>query len=105
MDWTQFTNLDLIWNSISTVLIGAVILFVFAVIAAIFYKKSLDSLAKKTNVGLFGTTGLMLLIGAVLTIIAIGLILIWVAGILLTIAFFSIKAEPVQPLQPPPPTT
>jgi len=60
----------------------------------------LTSLAEKTGVGLFGTTGLILLIGAVLTIILIGFLLLWVALILLTVAFFSIKPEPT----PPPPT-
>jgi uncharacterized membrane protein len=102
MDWTQFTNFEFIWSHIATVLIGLLVLFVFVVISSIFYKKSLDSLSKKTNVGLFGTTGLILLLGAVLTIIAVGFILIWVAGIMLTIAFFSIKSETTPP---PAPTT
>ncbi|MFA5365225.1 MAG: DUF996 domain-containing protein [Candidatus Bathyarchaeia archaeon] len=100
MDWGQFANFDVIMSHIATVLIGLLVLFVF--VSSLFYKKSLDSLAKKTNVGLFGTTGLILLIGAVLTIIAVGFILIWVAGILLTIAFFSIKSETTPP---PAPTT
>ena len=76
-----------------------VILFIFVVVAALFYRKSLNSLAQKTGVGLFGTTGLILLIGAVLTIIVIGFLLLWVAMILLTVAFFSIKTESAQ--QPP----
>ena len=47
--------------------------------------------SEKTGVRLFGTTGLLILIGAVLTIIGIGFILLRIALILLTIAFFSIK--------------
>ena len=74
-----------------------VILFIFVVVAAIFYRKSLNSLSEKTGVGLFGTTGLIMLIGAALTIIVIGSLLLWVAVILLTVAFFSIKTEPAQP--------
>jgi uncharacterized membrane protein len=79
-----------------------IILFIFVVVAAIFFRKSLTSLSEKTGVGLFGTTGLLLLIGAVLTIIAVGAILIWVATILLAVAFFSIKTEQTQ--MPPPAT-
>jgi uncharacterized membrane protein len=102
VDWQSLTNFDIIWSHIATILIGLVVLFIFVVVAAIFYRKSLTSLAEKTGVGLFGTTGLILLIGAVLTIIGIGFLLLWVALLLLTIAFFSIKTEPTPP--PPPPS-
>jgi uncharacterized membrane protein len=79
-----------------------IILFIFVVVAAIFFRKSLTSISEKTGIGLFGTTGLLILIGAVLTIIAVGAILIWVATILLAVAFFSIKTEQTQ--MPPPAT-
>jgi uncharacterized membrane protein len=104
-DWSDpavFSNID--WSGVITfeifadyaaALIGSVvILFIFAVIAAIFYRKSLTALAQKSGVGLFGTAGLILLIGAVLTIIALGFLLIWIALILLTVAFFQIRTEP-----------
>jgi len=45
---------------------------------------------------MFGTAGLMILIGAVLTIVLVGFILLWVAMILLAVAFFSIKTQPAQ---------
>ena len=99
MNWEELINFETLWSHIAIILVGVVILFIFVVVAAIFYRKSLTTLSEKTRVGLFGTTGLLLLIGAVLTIIAIGFLLIWVALILLTVAFFSIKAEPT----PPPP--
>jgi uncharacterized membrane protein len=66
------------------------------VITAIFLRKSLGLLSNKTGVGLFGTTGLLILVGAVLTIIAIGLILVWIAMLILAIAFFQMK--PQQPM-------
>lgn len=96
VDWQGLTDFNIIWDNLAIILAGLVILFIFIVIAAIFYRKSLTTLAQKTGVGLFGTTGLILLIGAVLTIIAIGFLLIWVAVLLLTVAFFSIKTEPTQ---------
>ena len=97
VDWQGIINFSNIWDYLVIILASLVILFVFVVVAAIFYRKSLNSLAQKTGVGLFGTTGLILLIGAVLTIIVIGFLLLWVAMILLTVAFFSIKPESAQP--------
>jgi uncharacterized membrane protein len=96
VDWQSVIDFNTIWDYLVIILASLVILFIFIVVAAIFYRKSLNSLAQKTGVGLFGTTGLILLIGAVLTIIAVGFLLIWVAMILLTVAFFSIKIETAQ---------
>ena len=97
MNWEELINFETLWSHIAIILGGLIILFIFVVIAAIFYRKSLTTLSEKTGVGLFGTTGLLLLIGAVLTIIGIGFLLIWVALILLTVAFFSIRVEPTRP--------
>lgn len=81
-----------IWTLVGSLVLALVILFVMFVIAMFFFRRSLGLLATKTKVGLFGTAGLLMLIGAVLTIIIIGLLLIWIGWILLTIAFFSVKA-------------
>lgn len=97
IDWQELVNFDIIIDFLVIVVVGLIILFLFAVVAAIFYRKSLTTLAEKTGVGLFSTAGLLLLIGAVLTIIAIGFLLVWVALILLTVAFFQIRAESTQP--------
>jgi uncharacterized membrane protein len=97
IEWTEAMILDNLLDHVAALIGSLVILFIFVVVAAIFYRKSLTTLAEKTGVGLFGTAGLLLLIGAVLTIIAIGFVLVWVAEILLTVAFFRIRAEPTQP--------
>jgi uncharacterized membrane protein len=94
-----------IFTLLGGIIIGLVILFVFFVAAAFLYRKSLNTLAAKTGVGMFNTAGLILLIGAVLTIIVVGLVLVWVGFILVAVAFFSIKAasaETPQATQPPP---
>ena len=101
IDWGEGMIFDSLMTHIGALLGSFVILFIFVVVAAIFFRKSLTALAEKTGVGLFGTAGLLLLIGAVLTIILIGLLLMWVALILVAIAFFQIRAEPT----PPPPMT
>jgi uncharacterized membrane protein len=112
-DWATFgtelanrfsnpANFGVLWTVIGALIIGVIIIFVFAIIAVFFFRKSLTSLATKTSVGLFGTAGLLMLIGAVLTIIAIGAILIWIAWILVTVAFFQIRTQPAQTPPPPP---
>jgi uncharacterized membrane protein len=96
IDWVNLLTVNDIMEFAAGIIISVVILFVFAILAAIFFRKSLTTLSAKSRVGLFGTTGLLLLIGAVLTIIAIGLLLIWIALILLTVSFFQLKEEPAQ---------
>ncbi|MBN1244524.1 DUF996 domain-containing protein, partial [Candidatus Bathyarchaeota archaeon] len=95
MDWTTI-GFNVIGDFVAYILLALVVLFVFVIITAILLRKSLGLLSAKTGVGLFGTTGLLILIGAVLTIIAVGLILIWVAMLILAIAFFSIKPQQAQ---------
>jgi len=86
---------------ITALVVILVVLFVFAILAAFFFRRSLSLLSSKTGAGLFGTAGLLILIGAVLTIIAIGFLLIWIGILIAAIAFFQIKAQAAQ--APPPP--
>jgi uncharacterized membrane protein len=84
---------------ISAAIVIFVILWIFAVIATFFVRRSLVRLSAKTNVGLFSTAGLLLLIGAFLVIVVgLGLILMWVAALILAIAFFNLKPTQQPPL-------
>ena len=69
--------------------------YVFSVIAAYFYKKSLDNLTKKSNESMFSTAGLILLIGAFIPLV--GEILRLVAWILAAVGFFNIKEQKQEP--------
>jgi uncharacterized membrane protein len=95
---------------IAAAIVIFVILWVFAIIATFLIRRSLRQLSAKTNVGLFSTTGLLLLIGAVLIIaFGLGVILMWIATLILAIAFFTMKPQEGQPSQmatasSPPPT-
>lgn len=104
-EWTAVLNAETAFDSLLTllggVIIAFVILFAFAIVTALLYRKTLGILASKSGVGLFGTAGLLLLIGAVLTIILVGLILIWISFLLIAIAFFSIKPTAVKPSPSP----
>lgn len=87
-------------------LVGLAILWVLLIISAILVRRSYDSMSKKLGVGMFATTGLIYLIGAALTIIVVGVIILFVAMILNIVAFFSIPDQqlpqqmPLQPTQP-----
>jgi uncharacterized membrane protein len=114
IDWTNpaaiqayFTDISNIWGIIGGAIAAIVVLFVFAIISAILFRKSLTSLSAKSGEKIFDTAGLIWLIGAVLTIVLVGFILIGIAWILMAVGFFSIKTTPAQPApqpQPPPPT-
>ena len=88
-------------------LLAFVVLWVFIIIAAFFARLSLKTLSAKTSEGLFSTAALLLFIGAILTIVLIGFLLMWVAVLLIAIAFFQIEAQPEQPVTTavPPPST
>jgi uncharacterized membrane protein len=91
---TQTQWMDAFFNAAGYIFLTLAIFFVLAVISAIFFRKSMSLSAKKTGVGLFGSAGLVLLIGAILTIVFFGVILLWISLLLIAIAFFQIKSEP-----------
>ena len=100
------SNLDptALFPFIAGILVVFVILWVFAIIATFFMRRSFKQVSNKSTVGLFGTAGLLLLIGAFLTIVLIGFILIWIAVLLVAIAFFMLKpGESITSQQPAPP--
>ena len=115
-DWSKLSGLTPNTSNItmSTVaplierlLLVFLILWIFIIIAAIFARRSIKTLSAKTSVGLFSTAALLLLIGAILTIVLIGFLLMWIAVLLFAIAFFQVKPQPEQPaptMGPPPPT-
>jgi len=88
-----------------------VVFIIFAIVATYFFRRSLKQLSAKSTVGLFSTAGLILFIGAFLLILLIipGLIVMWIAVLILAIAFFQMKPQPEQPpmatATSPPPST
>ena len=100
-DWEAFgrmlsqgvpwTDVGALWGFLVAGIAALVVLFIFSILAAVFFRKSLDSIASKTGVRLFATGGLLMLIGAVLTIILIGFLIMWIAWIVIMIAFFTMR--------------
>ena len=112
-DWSTIPSLSGMTPNTSNIgigdiipfIVGAILIFVilwvFAIIATFLIRRSLTQLSVKSSVGLFGTAGILLLIGAFLVIVfGLGLILMWIAALILAIAFFRLK-----PTQQPPPQT
>jgi len=101
--FANLTDFNALLPLLGSILAAIVVAFIFAVVAAIFHRKSLNLLAAKSGVNLFATAGLILLIGAVLTIIVVGVILIWIALIIIAWGFFSLKPKTAEPPPAPPP--
>ena len=83
-----------IWNSLQPVLFGAIaallVFWIIAVIASLFYRKSFNLIAEKTEVKWFAKAGLLIFIGTITTIILIGFIILIIGLILEIVAFFSL---------------
>ena len=96
---------------IAVLAVGLLVVWIFAIVSSVFFRRSYDLISKRVGVGLFGTASLLYLIGAVLTIILVGFLLIFIAEIMFVVAFFSLPdqlpaqtmAQP-QPAPPPAPS-
>jgi uncharacterized membrane protein len=96
---------------LATVIVGLVVAWIFFLVSSIFLKRSYETIGNRLNVGMFRTTGLLYLIGAALTIILVGVFIVFIAEILQIVAFFSIPEQMPTGPQPmpgqmgPPPAT
>jgi len=89
-----------IFIALGGLLIGLVILAVFLTVAAVFLRRSLNELATYTGISDFATVGQLLFIGAILTIVLFGSLIIGIAFLILAAAFSKMKS-----IQPIPSTT
>jgi len=71
--------------------------WVFTVISAVFLKRCYEKISQRLNVSAFATTGLLYLIGAALTIVFVGFLIILIALIFQIVAYFSIQDRPPSP--------
>ncbi len=70
--------------------LAGLIFWILLIFGALYLKKSYDSIADKTDVHLFKTTGLLTFIGAITLIIGIGIIILFIARILEIASYFSL---------------
>ena len=80
---------------------GLAIAWIGLIVSSIFIRRAYDTMAAKLDVGMFRTAGLLYFIGAILTIILVGFVILFVAAILQIVAFFSIReSTPTMQAQP-----
>lgn len=91
---------------ITAFIAGIVIAFVFYLLASSHLRRTLNTLAEKSGEHSFATAGTLLWVGSILTIIVVGLLLIFIAWIFATIGFFSMRSkQQPEPYGYPPSTT
>ena len=81
-------------SAIVAIIAGLAVAWIALVVSSIFIRKSYDTMATKLNVGMFRTAGLLYFIGAILTIVLVGFVILFIAAILQIVAFFSIPESP-----------
>ena len=94
-----------VFGLVAGIIAGLAVMWIVFIVAAYFQRKSYSEVARRLNVGMFGTAALIFLIGAALLIVIIGFVLLFIAQILFVVAFFSIPetAIPTGTTGPPPP--
>ncbi len=81
---------------------------VIGIVCALLYKRAFDKLAEKSGVDNFKTTGLLYLIGTILTVIGVGVIIIWIAWIFAAMGYHKLAPATANTYNPPamaPPVT
>lgn len=76
-----------------TLITALLVVWVSIVVSSIFLRQGLIEMGSRLGVGYFSTAGLLYLIGAILTIILIGFILLPIASIILAVAFFTMPEK------------
>lgn len=79
------------------VLGGLIVAWIFLVISAVFLRRAYETMGQRLGVGTFRTAATLYLVGAALTIVFVGLLVLFVAEIVQAVAYFSIPDQPPAP--------
>ena len=94
LETAEITDFESFWAYFGDIIGGCVLAliigWILSIIAAIYLKRSYNSIAEHTKVGLFKTTGTAYFIGAITTIVLIGFLILLIARIIEIIAYFSL---------------
>lgn len=118
-DWTSLPNMtpdpdafmDGDFSAFVPFLIGLagawVAAWIVSIISGFFARRALNIIGEKSGTGLFGTAGMVILIGAFLGVVVIGYILLWIGLLLAAVAFFQLRptapTESTYAMPPPQP--
>jgi uncharacterized membrane protein/ribosomal protein L40E len=83
--------------AIAALMVCLIVAFVFMLLAAMNFRKVFNTLADRSGEKLFLTAGTLVWIGAILTIILVGFVLMFIGFILAGVAFFALKSPPNAP--------
>lgn len=88
------------WITFGTAIgLGLVGAWAFLLASSVFLRRSYNTIGAKLNVSMFGTSGLLYLIGAATAIVGVGFVILLVAEILTAVSFFSIPEQRPQQYQ------
>jgi len=97
LESANITDFNTFWEYfgglIGSCVLALIVSWILSVLAAIYLRKSYNSIAKHTKVDLFRTTGTVYFIGAITTIVLIGFLILFIAKIIEIIAYFSLPDE------------
>ncbi len=74
--------------------VGLLIAWIALVVSAVFLRRAYKTMAQRLGVGTFGTAATLYFVGAILTIVLVGFILLFIAEIVQAVAYFSIPDQP-----------
>jgi uncharacterized membrane protein len=80
-------------SGILGVITGLLVVWIALIISAIFLKRAYDTMGQKLGVGMFRTAATLYLVGAALTIVFVGFILLLIGQIVQAVAYFSIPDQ------------
>lgn len=91
------------WITFGTAIgLGLVAAWAFFLASSVFIRRSYNAIGARLNVNMFGSAGLLYLIGAATSIVGIGFLILLVAQIITAVAFFAIPETPqLKPVTPP----
>ena len=78
---------------LSLILALIAVAIVLGVVSAVFYMRAFNKLGEKSGVDNFKTAGLLYLLGVVLSIVGVGVLLMWIAWILALTGFNSLQPK------------
>ena len=97
LETAQITDIESFWAHFGSIIGGCIVALILAwilsILAAIYLRRSYNKIAEHTKVDLFKTTGFVYFIGAITTIIVIGIFILFIARIIEIIAYFSLPDE------------
>jgi uncharacterized membrane protein len=81
-------------SGIGGLLTGLLVVWVFLIVSAIFLRRTYAAMGQRLGVGSFKTAATLYLVGAILTIVVVGFLVLFIAEVVQAVAYFSIPDRP-----------